>query len=103
MAMVSPMSILDVFAALSFLAFFGAIRDHRRRRGLPYPPGPRSLPVIGNLLDVPKEFSWLTYTSLSEKYGTISFVGSTSFYDLSGRKYLVLPCFWAGRRRIEYC
>ncbi|KAH9959747.1 cytochrome P450 [Lactifluus volemus] len=65
------MSILDFFAVVSFLSVFWAIRDHRRRRGLPYPPGPRSLPIIGNLLDLPKEFAWLAFTSFSEQYGNI--------------------------------
>ncbi|KAH9973773.1 cytochrome P450 [Lactifluus volemus] len=67
--MASSVSVLDVFAALSLLATFWAFRDRRWRGGLPYPPGPRPLPIIGNLLDIPKEFSWLAYTRLSEKYG----------------------------------
>jgi len=64
-------SILDLFAALLFLASIQAIRDHQRRRGLPYPPGPRPLPVIGNLLHIPKEYSWLAYTQYSKTYGDI--------------------------------
>jgi hypothetical protein len=77
--MVSPMSILDFFAVVSFLSVFWAIRDHRRRRGLPYPPGPRSLPIIGNLLDLPKEFAWLAFTSFSEQYGTILLSAAVHF------------------------
>ena len=68
--MVPLVFVLDLFAALSFIAALWAIRDHRRRKGLPYPPGPPSLPIIGNLLDIPKEFSWLAYTRFSKKYGT---------------------------------
>jgi hypothetical protein len=59
--------VLDLFAALSFLATLWSIRENRRRGELPYPPGPRPLPIIGNLLDIPKEFSWLAYTRLYRK------------------------------------
>jgi hypothetical protein len=73
MPVVSLTSILHILVLISSLAAFLAIRDYQRRRGLPYPPGPRPLPLIGNLFDIPKEFSWLTYTQLSKKYGMIYF------------------------------
>jgi len=65
------LSIVDLFAVLLFLAAIRAARDHQRRRGLPYPPGPRPLPIIGNLLDIPKKFSWLAYSKFSKKHGNI--------------------------------
>ena len=71
--MVSLTLVLDILVLASCLAAFLAIRDLQRRRGLSYPPGPRPLPLIGNLLDIPKEFSWLTYTQLSKKHGMIYF------------------------------
>jgi hypothetical protein len=73
MPVVSLTSILDILVLISSLAAFLAIRDYQRRRGLPYPPGPRPLPLIGNLFDIPKEFSWLSYTQLSKKYGMVYF------------------------------
>jgi hypothetical protein len=45
----------DCFAALFFLYLLVHFRDRRRRGGLPYPPGPVSWPIIGNLLDIPKD------------------------------------------------
>lgn len=64
-------STLDILVLVSSLVTFLAIRDYQKRRGLPYPPGPRPLPLIGNILDIPKEFSWLSYTQLSKKHGMI--------------------------------
>ncbi|KAH9975190.1 CyP450 monooxygenase [Russula compacta] len=69
--MVYLMLTVDFLVLVSSLAAFLAIRDYQRRGGLPYPPGPRPLPLVGNLFDIPKEFSWLLYTQLSKKHGDI--------------------------------
>lgn len=61
---------VDFLIVLSFIFTLQAFRDYRRRKGFPYPPGPRPLPIIGNLLDIPMESSWLTYSQLAKKYGT---------------------------------
>ena len=69
MMMAPLMLTLDLLVVVASLSAFFAIRDYQRRRGIPYPPGPQPLPIIGNLFDIPKEFSWLSYTRLSRKYG----------------------------------
>ena len=38
----------------------------------PLPPGPPRLPIIGNLLSMPRRSAWLTYKELSRRYGTSS-------------------------------
>lgn len=35
----------------------------------PYPPGPRGLPIIGNVLDMPTSNEWLKAAEWKEKYG----------------------------------
>jgi len=67
--MVSRVSTIDLLVIVFSLVAFLVVRGYRRRSGLPYPPGPRPLPLIGNLLDIPKESSWLEYTQMSKKYG----------------------------------
>jgi len=41
----------------------------RRRHALPYPPGPKGLPIIGNALDMPSKNPYLTYWQWGKKYG----------------------------------
>ena len=78
--MTSPTLLVSLFFVLLFLASIWAIHAHRRHGGLPYPPGPRPLPILGNLLDVPKDFSWLAYTRLSKTYGGNITVFCSTFF-----------------------
>ena len=41
----------------------------KSRRNLPYPPGPKGLPLIGNALDIPKEAPWLAFRDYCAKFG----------------------------------
>jgi hypothetical protein len=44
-----------------------------RRSNLPYPPGPRGLPLFGNLRDMPAHRDWEVYAEWSRKYGMLVF------------------------------
>jgi len=46
----------------------------RRRNGLPYPPGPRRLPVIGNTFQLPTSYEWLQAAEWKKYYGDIVYV-----------------------------
>jgi hypothetical protein len=58
-------------AALSLFTYVARkyLADRSRRQGLRYPPGPRGLPVIGNLFDIPQRAPWETYTRWGKQYG----------------------------------
>ncbi|KAH9042906.1 hypothetical protein EDB83DRAFT_1599715 [Lactarius deliciosus] len=62
--MASLMIIVDLFVLGSFLVALSSISDYRRQRGLSYQPGPHRLTLIENLLRVPNNVSWLTYTEV---------------------------------------
>ncbi|OOQ91426.1 Fumitremorgin C synthase [Penicillium brasilianum] len=53
--------------------------QHRKR--LPLPPGPKPLPIIGNLHQVPRELPWKIYKQWADTYGpimTIHLAGTTT-------------------------
>ncbi|KAI0064830.1 cytochrome P450 [Artomyces pyxidatus] len=62
---------VDLLAIAAFILFLALFARRRKRQNLPYPPGPRPLPVVGNLFDVPKESSWLAYTEWAKTYGEV--------------------------------
>lgn len=53
---------------LSVAVFILLYNASRRRQRLP--PGPKGLPLIGNLFDVPNDYAWLRYKELGQQYGS---------------------------------
>ena len=49
----------------------------RVRRSLPLPPGPKGVPFLGNLYNMPTVKPWLTYKEWARSYGTSSRVTLT--------------------------
>ncbi|KAF8904513.1 cytochrome P450 [Mucidula mucida] len=67
------MAFADASSKLIFLVLAASVYLllKRPRRQLPYPPGPKGYPLIGNLLDVPDSFQWLRYTEWAKVYGDL--------------------------------
>ncbi|ESK86303.1 cytochrome p450 [Moniliophthora roreri MCA 2997] len=53
---------------LSSLVPLALVRSFRRK---PYPPGPRSFPIVGNLLQLPASHQWVKFQEWAEQYGPI--------------------------------
>jgi hypothetical protein len=77
--LINALDCLAISFSLYLLAHF---RDRKRRGGLSYPPSPPSWPIIGNLLDVPKDAPWIVYTDMSKKYGGHDILGNTGSLQL---------------------
>lgn len=56
-------------STITLLYVRSMIKWRARTRGLPLPPGPTPLPVIGNMLGIPKFKPWRAYRELCAKYG----------------------------------
>ena len=70
---------LDSTVLLSTIAIsiFLYRQSRSRRNGgefahIPLPPGPKGLPLIGNLLNMPSEKEWVTFAEWGNKYGEFS-------------------------------
>ncbi|KAJ7894417.1 cytochrome P450 [Mycena olivaceomarginata] len=55
---------------LAFVVLFYGFALKRNRSKLPLPPGPKKLPIVGNLFDIPRERQWETYMAWSREYNS---------------------------------
>lgn len=61
------LDIIAASAALVLVLLLYVKRIHGRSSQLPLPPGPKGLPIIGNLMDMPSSFEWETYHKWSKE------------------------------------
>ena len=70
----SPMSLLTAHSSAFLVAIPAvlvlALAWTWRRSNARRPPGPRGLPLVGNLFDMPKSHEWLQYAEWSRQYST---------------------------------
>ena len=67
--MTGPISTIDALFFVALVYVLKLIIDRHRHR--PLPPGPKPLPLLGNLLDIPRKQSHITYAGWAEVYGDV--------------------------------
>ncbi|KIJ62886.1 hypothetical protein HYDPIDRAFT_114010 [Hydnomerulius pinastri MD-312] len=84
--MVLDSSALIVCSIVSAIFILSLLKLQRSSNAssLPYPPGPKPLPLLGNVLHLNKSEPWLSYTEWSKKYGEILYV------RLLGKDFIIL-------------
>ena len=75
---VSTSRFVDQYASIILIAG-AAWLAWRIKKRLPLPPGPNGLPIVGNVLDIPREKAWLKYMEWAKEYSKWFF---SSFADL---------------------
>jgi len=68
------MSTTDVAVGMAALAAGTLLYKRYQQPSLPYPPGPRPDPIIGNFRHLPKEYAWKAWAKVGEEYGPLTYI-----------------------------
>ena len=67
--MSSSLDRLDIAVCAVVVVAIVVIYLNQRRNRYPYPPGPKGLPILGNVLDIPEQRQWLAYARWGRESG----------------------------------
>lgn len=62
-----PVELVVSMAVVLYL--LSVARWRARARGRPLPPGPRRLPIVGNMFNMPRSRQWLAFRDLGHDLG----------------------------------
>ncbi|KAJ7496460.1 cytochrome P450 [Mycena latifolia] len=91
--MILPLAISSsTWSILGIIILFYGIRWKRNRSRLPLPPGPKKLPLVGNLFDMPADRQWEAYRDWSKEFDS-----DIIHVDVAGTSIVVLSSMEAIR------
>ncbi|KAJ7648325.1 cytochrome P450 [Mycena polygramma] len=92
-----PLAIINsVWAFAALILFFYMLGRKGNRSKLPLPPGPKKLPLIGNLYDLPSERQWETYLDWSKQFNS-----DVIHLDVAGTSIIVLSSMEAAKELLD--
>ena len=106
-----PFPVAAVFLIIALVIWYSILY---RRTGRPLPPGPKRLPIIGNLFNMPTTIpSAEKYHELTQKYGTCwysqpdsldteaSSTGDIVYLSVLGRRMVILGSYEAASELLD--
>ncbi|KAI0299925.1 cytochrome P450 [Russula brevipes] len=69
---------------------------HAGKKRLPYPPGPKRLPIVGNLFNMPSRAEWFTYLKWSQEFDS-----DVIHADVMGSHIIILNSIKAAQELLE--
>jgi len=82
-------SVIGYYVLKSYLA------KPKPPRGVPYPPGPTPLPVLGNALAVDVSAPWVTYKKWGSQYGKYFHIMNHPWDLMFFRRLGLFQTFWS--------
>ncbi len=73
MFLLESLSLMPLIAGFVAVVFVLLVKWFKALNMAPLPPGPRPLPIIGNMFDMPKVLPWVGYREWSKIYGEAHF------------------------------
>ena len=68
---IAPAMALFMFLDIALFALMLVLlKGLMSKKSIPLPPGPRKLPLLENLLDMPTTHEWFKFAEWGEKWGT---------------------------------
>jgi hypothetical protein len=91
----NTMEILDLVTILAVLAAGFLVLQALNGSTHSLPPGPKPYPILGNILDMPKKESHLSWESMGKEYGPLTYL------KILNRSVLVLNSHEAAKDLLE--
>ncbi|KAF9457678.1 cytochrome P450 [Collybia nuda] len=90
------LNLLSALASIIVIFCFYVIFREQTRRSLPLPPGPKKLPLLGNLLHMAKDLKWKTYHKWCKEFNS-----DIIHLDIAGTSIIVLDTFEVATELLE--